>query len=227
METRRATFTLFALFQGFQLFAFGFVLSLVGLIAGLIGISMTRSPARACVCPRALFGTVASLAVALPILVIFLSGRKYPPINDIVTDFDNPPEFIHATELADNQGRDLKYKKARYAERQSAGYGELAPLKVASDPDASFAKVEATAKDMPTWTITLDDPKARSLEGVATSGLFHFHDDFVIQVRPATDGTGSLIEMRSRSRDGIGDFGVNYTRIKTYVLRKARRRSAG
>ncbi len=203
-------------FQGFQLFAFGFVLSLVGLIAGLIGISMTRSPARAAARPRALFGTVASLAVAVPILLIFLSGRKYPPINDITTDFDNPPEFTHAPEFADNQGRDMKYNKARYAERQSAGYGELAPLKVASDPDASFVKVEATAKEMPTWVITLDDPKARALEGVATSGLFHFHDDFVIQVRPATDGTGSLIEMRSKSRDGIGDFGVNYTRIKTF-----------
>jgi uncharacterized protein (DUF1499 family) len=41
-------------------------------------------------------------------------------------------------------------------------------------------------------------------------------DDFVIQVRPAPDGTGSLIEMRSKSRDGIGDFGVNYKRIRMF-----------
>jgi len=211
-----AHFYFVAPFQGFQLFAFGFVLGLVGAIAGLIGILMTRSGVRAGARPRAVFGTVASLLVAVPILLIFLSGRKYPPINDITTDFDNPPEFAHAIELAENQGRDMKYNKLRYAQRQSAGYGELAPLKVAADPEATFAKVEATAKQMPTWVITADDPKARALEGVATSALFHFHDDFVIQVRPATDGTGSLIEMRSKSRVGIGDFGVNYKRIRTF-----------
>ena len=209
-----AHFYYLAPFQGFQLFAFGFVLSLVGAIAGLIGISMTRTGVRAGARPRAIFGTVASLAIFVPILLIFLSGRGYPPINDITTDFDNPPEFTHATELADNQGREMKYDKLRYAQRQSAGYGELAPLKATTDPDATFAKVEATAKQMPTWVITSDDPKTRALEGVATSGLFHFHDDFVIQVR--ADGTGSLIEMRSKSRDGIGDFGVNYKRIKTF-----------
>ncbi len=211
-----AHFYYLAPFQGFQLFAFGFVLSLVGFVAGLIGIFMTRSPARAVARPRAVFGTVASLAVALPIFLLALSGRGYPAINDITTDFDNPPEFTHATELVANQGRDMKYNKLRYAQRQTAGYGELAPLKVATDSDATFAKVEATAKQMPAWLITADDPKAHALEGIATSALFHFHDDFVIQVRPATGGTGSLIQMRSKSRDGIGDFGVNYKRIRTF-----------
>src|SRR5208282_5287342 len=38
-----AHFYFVAPFQGFQLFAFGFVLGLVGAIAGLIGILMTRS----------------------------------------------------------------------------------------------------------------------------------------------------------------------------------------
>jgi len=203
-------------FQGFQLFAFGFVLSLVGAIAGLIGILMTRSGARAFARPRALFGTVASLAIFVPIFLIALSGRRYPAINDITTDFDHPPEFTHAALLADNQGRDLKYNRARYADRQKAGYGELAPLKTGVDPDGTFAKVEATAKQVPSWVITTADPKTHTLEGVATSALFHFHDDFVIQVRPATDGTGSLIEMRSKSRDGVGDFGMNYKRIRMF-----------
>jgi uncharacterized protein (DUF1499 family) len=203
-------------FQGFQLFAFGFVLSIIGLTFGLIGIFMTRTPARAAVRPRAKFGTFLSLAVAVPILLLFLSGRKYPAINDITTDFDNPPEFTRAPQFPANQGRDMKYDKQRYAERQAAGYDELAPLKMPSDPDATFAKVEAAAKEVPTWLITVDDPKAHTLEGIATSRLFHFNDDFVIQVRPAADGPGSLVEMRSKSRVGIGDFGVNYKRIKMF-----------
>ncbi len=206
-------------FMGFQTFAFGFLLGFIGLIAGIVGIFRTRSPQRAAGRPRAVFGTAVSLIVVLPILVVFLSGRKYPPINDITTDFDNPPEFTHAGELPANQGRDLKYDKTRYADRQSAGYGELAPLKMASDPDATFAKVEAAAKAFPDWQITVDDPKTHTLEGFATSSLFHFGDDFVIQIRPATDGPGSLVEMRSKSRVGIGDFGMNHKRITTFFAK--------
>ncbi len=203
-------------FVGFQLFAFGFVLSLVGAIAGVIGMLMTRSGPRAFARPRALFGTVVSLAIFVPIFLIALSGRRYPAINDITTDFDNPPEFTYAIQMADNQGRDLKYNRARYADRQQAGYGELAPLKTGVDTVGTFARVEDTARHIPSWVITLDDPNTHTLEGVATSRLFHFHDDFVIQVRPATDGSGSLIEMRSKSRVGVGDFGMNYKRIRMF-----------
>jgi uncharacterized protein (DUF1499 family) len=214
-----AHFYYLAPFVGFQVFAFGFLLSIVGLIAGIVGLFATRSPERAPVRPRAVFGTAISLVVALPI-ILQLVMRGGPAINDITTDFDNPPEFTHAGDLPANQGRDMKYNKDRFAARQSAGYGELAALKIASAPDAAFAKVEATAKAIPSWELTADDPKARALEGFDRSRLFHFHDDFVIQVRPAPDGT-SLVEMRSKSRDGVGDFGVNHKRIKRFFAKLA------
>jgi uncharacterized protein (DUF1499 family) len=214
-------------FFGFQLFALGFVLGIIGFIVGVIGIFATRSPQRAAARPRAVVGTVLSIFVAFPVLVIILNSLKYPPINDITTDIDNPPEFEHATGLPANQGRDMKYDKPKYAERQSSGYGKLEPLKVASDPDATFAKVEAVAKQMPSWEVTAEYPRTRSLEGICTSGLFHFQDDFVIQVRPASDGAGSLIEMRSKSRDGLGDFGVNYKRIKSFLAKFAQNSPAG
>ena len=37
-----------------------------------------------------------------------------------------------------------------------------------------------------------------------------------IQVRPGPNG-GSLVEMRSKSRDGVGDLGVNYNRIVMFL----------
>ena len=51
---------------------------------------------------------------------------------------------------------------------------------------------------------------------MATSTLFRFHDDFVIQVRPAAETDYSLVEMRSKSRDGKGDLGTNYNRIESF-----------
>jgi uncharacterized protein (DUF1499 family) len=211
-----AHFYLVAPLVGFQMaMIWGLVISLLGTIFGVVAIIRTHAPMRAAGRPRAKVGLIMSLIVFVPIVVLVLSGIKYPGINDITTDFSNPPEFKHAQTLAGNHGRDLKYNASHYMEAQQKGYPPLAPLHLSAPPAAAFAQVKQAAAAMPTWTITSTDDAAMTLEGVSTSRLFHFQDDFVIQVRPA-DGGGSLIEMRSKSRDGIGDFGVNYNRIVSF-----------
>jgi uncharacterized protein (DUF1499 family) len=205
-------------FGGFLAFAAGFLLSIIIVIVGIVAIVRTVAPERAAGRPLAWIGTVLSLIVLAPILTVILANHRYPAINDITTDFTNPPEFTHAEELAPNHGRDMKYNQAKYANEQLGGYGPLAPLSAAADPAAEFQKVKSVAAAMPAWKITFTDPATNTLEGVATSRLFHFHDDFVIQVRPGTNG-GSLVEMRSKSRDGKGDFGANYKRIKAFFAR--------
>ena len=211
-----AHFYFTAPFFGFQLFLFGFLLSVLGLILGVIGLLMTRSPARRAARPRAVIGTVLSLVIALPIFAILTRSGKYPPINDITTDFENPPEYVHAVQLIPNQGRDMKYNRDKYMARQQQGYPALAAETVNADPAAVFERVKNVAGSIPEWQTTYEDPKTMTLEGVSTSHLFHFQDDFVIQVRPGPNG-GSLVEMRSKSRDGIGDFGVNYNRILMFL----------
>jgi uncharacterized protein (DUF1499 family) len=217
-----AHFSIVRPFVGFQMFAVGWLLSLLGFVLGIIGILITRDPAQAAIRARARSGTVLCLVVALPVLVIVLSGLKYPPINDITTDYQNPPEFTHAQDLPANHGRDMKYDPAKYMAPAKKGYPNLAPGKTASDPEAVFAGVEKIAASSPDWRITNEDPKTMTLEGVATSSLFRFRDDFIIQVRPR-DGGGSLVEMRSKSRDGVGDFGVNNHRIEMFLRKVAAR----
>jgi uncharacterized protein (DUF1499 family) len=205
----------FSPFVGFQVFVLGFLLGIVALLLGIIGIFATRNPMRAPARPRAVIGTVLGLIVAGPIILMILTSGKYPAINDITTDTEHPPEFAHAGDLNANHGRDMKYDVAKYAAKQQQGYGQLDALKMPEPPDDAFKNVSRVASQMPDWTITNSDSSSRTIEGYSTSRLFHFNDDFVIQVR-AGDGGGSLLEMRSKSRDGIGDFGVNYTRIKTF-----------
>jgi uncharacterized protein (DUF1499 family) len=205
-------------FFGFQLFAFGFLLSLLGFVLGIIGLLMTRTGPRRAARPRAVIGTLLSLAVALPVFAVIMAHFKYPPINDITTDFANPPEYVHAAELTPNQGRDMKYNRDKYMAAQQKGYPPLAPGSVAAEPTAVFDRVKTLVASMPDWQITYVDSKTKTLEGVSTSQLFHFQDDFVIQVRPGPNGT-SLVEMRSKSRDGVGDLGVNYNRIVMFLGR--------
>jgi uncharacterized protein (DUF1499 family) len=206
-------------FGGFQLFVLGFFLGIVALVFGLIGIFATRNPMRAPARPRAVVGTILGLFVVAPVVWTIVTTSKYPAINDISTDVDNPPEFVHASELAPNHGRDMKYDKVKYAARQQQGYGVVEPLKMPESPDDAFRTVQKKAAEIPAWQITATDPQTRTIEGYCTSGLFHFQDDFVIQVRQDPAGSGSLLEMRSKSRDGVGDLGVNYKRIKRFFAK--------
>jgi uncharacterized protein (DUF1499 family) len=206
-------------FMGFQLFALGFLLSILGALVGLLAIFLTRKPERRAGRNRALIGTVICLAIAIPMIVMTIRSSKYPPINDITTDFDSPPEFVFAQKLQ-HEPRDMKYDKAKYAARQQAGYGLIGPIKERLEPSAAFERVRETAQKVPTWKITYTDTTKNTLEVVATSRLFHFEDDVVIQIRPTPDGE-SLIEMRSKSRDGIGDQGVNAKRIHRFFDRVA------
>ena len=221
-----AHFDLIEPFMGFQLLALGFLLSIMGALIGLVAIFMTRKPQLRAGRNRALVGTTICLLIAIPLIVTVLRGSRYPAINDITTDFDNPPEFVFAQKLQHEPNRDMKYDKAKYADKQQAGYGPIGPIKERLSPAVAFARVNEVAQAVPAWKITYSDPATNTIELVATSWLFHFHDDVVIQIRSAPDGA-SLIEMRSKSRDGIGDFGVNARRIRRFFDRVALARNPG
>jgi uncharacterized protein (DUF1499 family) len=193
---------------GFALFGLGGLLGMVTLVMGVVG--GIRGA-----------GTGMGLALGAVVTVTFLTtaipARKFPRINDITTDTANPPQFVKAGTLDGNQGRDMRYPGAPFAEQQRRGYPGLGPLRLAVPPDEAFKRVEAAARQMPTWEITRRDAGARVLEGVDTTRLFRFRDDFVIEVRPLD--SGSVIQMRSKSRDGKGDIGANAARIEAFFAK--------
>ena len=200
---------------GFYLMLLSFLLAALAVLIGLLGIARTAAPARRVGRPKAIAGLVLGLLVAVP--VGFTMWRwmsmPYPEINDITTDYDNPPAFVKPPDLSADS---MKYDRARFEPVQSKEYPKLDPLRLDEKPDDAFARVSAAAHTMPGWLIVYADPATHTIEGVETSYLFHFRDDFMIQVRPGLDPNSSLVEMRSRSRDGTGDFGVNYNRIRGF-----------
>ena len=209
-----AHFRIAAPFMGFQLFLFGLLFGVLALALGLIGLFRTRQPNTQHAHSRAVIASYLGAILTAILVYLALGAKGYPAINDITTDVENPPQFVHAQTLPQNRARNLAYDKARYAQRQQLGYGALQAQSLSMDPDQAFREVGTLASEMHGWRITYTDPKTRSLEGVATTHLFRFQDDFVIQVRPAANG--SLVEMRSKSRDGEGDVGANYKRIQSF-----------
>jgi len=190
---------------GFLVFALGGLLGLVALGAGVVALVRGRA---------AVPTLVAALALTTAFVVLAFPGRQYPRINDITTDPAAPPQFVFALTLPANQGRDMAYPGKTFADQQVPAYPDLAPLVIGLSPDEAFTRVETTARKMPTWELTRVDPASHRLEAVATSGIFRFQDDIVIEVRPR-DG-GSAIQMRSKSRDGKGDLGANAKRIQEF-----------
>lgn len=210
-----AHFSLIPPLRGFELFLLSAPIAVLAFLIGLLGIARTANEKRRAGRPIALAGTILGIAVAAPTVFVIYSwmSLRAPLINDITTDFNNPPEFIRPPGMSPAA---MKYNRSYFAPKQLAGYGKLGPLHLGEKPPDAFIRVESAAFTMPGWRIVWVDPMTRTIEGLQRSELFRFPDDFVIQVRPNPDGTGSLVEMRSRSRYGKGDFGVNYHRIKGF-----------
>jgi len=194
---------------GFVVFDLGGLLGVAALVAGIVAAVRGGSGAAT--------GLVLGAVVTIAFLAVALPARRFPPINDITTDPANPPQFVKAGSLDSNRGRDMKYPGATFAEQQQAGYPNLAPLRLNVSVDEAFKRLETSAKQMPDWEITRADATAHALEGFATSRLFRFTDDFVVEVR-SQDG-GSVVQMRSKSRDGKGDIGANAARITAFFTK--------
>lgn len=194
---------------GFILFVVGGLLGLVATVTGLVkgfrrGLRTGRS------------GVILGIVPAAAFVWLTVGSRGYPPINDITTDLRNPPAFVHAPTLSANQGRDMTFP-GEFRDVIRTAYPDLEPLHFPDSPAQVFARAEMLARGVPGWRITLVNGDALTFEGVATSELFHFQDDFVVRVR--ADEGGSRVDMRSKSRDGRGDIGANANRIRGFFAK--------
>ena len=67
------------------------------------------------------------------------------------------------------------------------------------------------------WTIVAADDKSGQIEATDQSRWMGFTDDITIRI--AKTDAGSRIDLRSSSRLGRSDFGVNAARVRAYLAR--------
>ncbi|MCP4036422.1 MAG: DUF1499 domain-containing protein [bacterium] len=198
---------------GFMFFQIGLLCALFALGFGITTLIVTRSnpedPARS-----AGWLGMASGALVLTATVAGMGdGGAYPPINDITTDLDDPPAFARAADVPDFEGRDMSYP-VEFVAVVRANYSDLEPLRVDDDPATAYSKAVSTVQGLG-WEIVHQDAQDMTLNARETSTLFEFVDDIVVRVRP--DGSGAVVDLRSKSRDGRGDLGVNAKRIGAFT----------
>ncbi|NKC12059.1 MAG: DUF1499 domain-containing protein [Gammaproteobacteria bacterium] len=191
--------------HGFLIFAGAIAIGgLLSLMLGLSGLFITRKHTGAAARRKAITGTLIGAALVAALAAIVIDGRQYPRINDITTDVDDPPGFSSDAIPA--------YPDA-FKALVKQHYPDLQTYRADAAPERAFSRAQAAAALQ--WTLTEADAAAGIIEATDTSALFQFVDDIVVRIRP--DGTGSALDVRSRSRDGRGDFGVNAKRIRAFI----------
>jgi uncharacterized protein (DUF1499 family) len=139
----------------------------------------------------------------------------YPPMHDITTDATNPPSFEFAAAMrAAEEGAGVAYPGADTYAMQQKYYPGIEPAILAMPPAQAFDRALAVVKAKG-WTIVKTDPQAGIIDAYDKSFWFGFTDDFAIRVTAADNG--SRVDIRSGSRQGRGDFGVNAARVRGFL----------
>lgn len=163
---------------------------------------------------RAIVLIAVVLAVAGGVGAVIVLTR-FPRINDVTSDTDDPPQFVAVLPLRDG-ANSATYGGPRVAAMQHAGYPDIVPLDLALAPADAFAKARAAADAMG-WALVAADSATGRIEATATTRWMRFKDDVVIRIRPHTGG--SRVDVRSVSRIGRSDLGTNARRIREFVGR--------
>ncbi len=197
-----------------------FFAAAAGALLGLIGLVMARRRA------KLMLANLVALVVALG-FVLYLGNlvriaKSVPAIHDVATDLDDVPQFTRLKVRADNlenvpdEGKpELKAlpPEERWKALHRAHYGDLRTIRLATPPEQTVRKAAALARERGWETALVDED---NVEATDTSTFFRFKDDVVVRVRPAPDG-GSLVDMRSISRVGGSDVGMNAKRVRAFL----------
>jgi len=198
---------------GFKIIPWGTGAAVIGgLIAG-VGFFVHKSKATSQIVMGAAGMIIAVIALANLGYWYNETKQGYPPIHDITTNVENPPKFVAIAPLRKNASNPTPYPGEETAAQQKAFYSDLAPLTLSIDYNEAFDLAVETTKKMP-WKIVEINKEEGRIEAFQKLAWFGFIDDVVIRVDTTT--SGSIIDIRSKSRIGRGDLGVNAKRIKNF-----------
>ena len=190
---------------GLTLFGWAFY---IGLAAAVLAVAVMAWPAtRARGIGLPVVCLILGLAVAYVPFQFRQTARSVPPINDITTDTENPPQYMTGKKA---------YPGEEFARQQRAAYPDIVPRVLYLPRGQAFARASLAAESLG-WEVVGRDSAAGTIEAVDTTKWFGFKDDIAIRV--TSTGEQARIDIRSKSRVGRSDLGTNAARIRAYLER--------
>jgi uncharacterized protein DUF1499 len=194
---------------GLAVCALGLVVSLIAIVRTPADVGFSGSIAQWA-------AVVVSIAVCIVPILGIIHAHQVPRIHDITTDTDMPPAFVALAAARAASPNGFEYGGAQIAALQERAYPDVKTMYSRLSPDQLFARAQQTVHDFG-WHLAEANPSQWRIEAVDTSALFGFKDDIVVLIR--SDASGSRLDIRSASRVGHSDLGVNAARIRKFLAR--------
>ena len=137
-----------------------------------------------------------------------------PPIHDITTDFVNPPEFVATLRLRDGSPNPPEYLGDDVRVMQEESYPEIQPLYLNEELQVVMDQTVLLIIRK-NWDLVAINRNEGRIEATEKLPWFGFKDDVVFRFTESNGGT--RVDMRSKSRIGRSDIGVNAGRIDRFL----------
>lgn len=194
--------------------AIGVLIGLTAIVTGLIG-TLHAIKAKQPEIVSTMAGSTLGFLVVTPFFVTLLSGARVPQIHDITTDLEHSPEFVAIKPLRTAAHNSLdRLEPENLAALQKAGYPDLGPLLLDRPFDQVFNQAVALVRQRG-WIIASASASAGRIEAISTTPMMGFKDDVAIRIQ--AEGNRTRVDMRSASRVGKSDLGVNAARIRAFM----------
>jgi len=198
---------------GFSALLGGGLLAVIAVLAGLAGLILNlRHPTATR--KTAIIALVLSLPFAGFLVSRPIASGGAPALHDITTDLADPPAFQRLSLRKDNLAGVGTVENWRAMHTRA--YPDLKPVQIAKPVPAVLADAESVARELG-WDIAMADPASGHLEATANVSYIRFHDDVIVRVRPVDGGNASQVDVRSVSRIGVGDLGMNAKRVRAFL----------
>ena len=199
---------------GFVVLRWAVYVAIGAAVVALIGAAIAAGLRRAGLALAGFAGVLVALAIVIPSWRLQQTANTVPRIHDITTDTQNPPQFVALVTARRGAPNGPEYDGPKVAAEQRAAYPDIQPVLLNEPPQLAFDRALAAARKLG-WEIADTAPQEGRIEAVDTTRWFRFKDDVVVRV--VANGSGSRLDIRSKSRVGRSDLGTNARRIRTFV----------
>jgi uncharacterized protein (DUF1499 family) len=93
-------------------------------------------------------------------------------------------------------------------------YPDIQPRRYAADPSRVFDAALHAISVLPRWSLVRHDEAAGEIRAESTTRVMRFVDDVTVRIQPQDRGT--IVNARSASRVGRGDFGQNARNLRAF-----------
>jgi len=140
-----------------------------------------------------------------------------PFIHDITTDTENPPAFVALRDvrMQPMYENGVDYGGPEIAAQQKQAYPDIQTVHFPLPKDIVFGAALAAARAS-RWEIAASEPSEGRIEVTDTTLWYGFKDDVVVRIADDPAG-GTRLDVRSVSRVGKSDLGVNARRIRAFL----------